>query len=145
MKEDAKDQGIVAALTALVERLERLEAKATPEGRISADELQQRIVAEIRGKDRPLPPSEILKGCRSELTGGVFDAWIENGLVKELRNYVHAPGYDKHEAEGGRVPNGMPIDPEDKFGYAKWLSDEWRRDLAMFVGKPPMSFMKRAA
>lgn len=134
----AMGAAISAALAPILERF-------APQERINADELQKKIMNELRGVGRPSPPAETVERCVSEDTGASFDLWIEGGLVKELRNYVPAPGYDVSVEAGGRVPKGMKVDPDDKVGYAKWLSDEWRTDIRRYVGRAPFPSMLREA
>ena len=140
------DNGLAEAIgAALAKHLAPVLSKFAPPDREAIDEARKRVIDEIRGVGRPMPEQMTVERCVSDDTGASFDLWIEGGIVKELRNYTPAPGYDKSVDEGGRVPRGMAIDPEDKWGYARWLSDEWRSDLARYVGRKPFDHMIRAA
>lgn len=125
----------------IVRRLESIEAKSTPAARMTADEVQRRVMAEIRGEGRPAPVVEELFALKSEDTGATFDVVIEGGKVSALPNYRYPEGIDKHIDEGGLVPQGMAIVEEGgDWGYRLWRTKEfWIKDLTRFVGKvlPP--------
>ena len=145
MNEKDKDAAIVAALTALTEKVASLTPK--PAERIDGDELQRRILAELRGVGRPAPKMEHLIGCKSELTGATFDVEIQGGKVTCLPNYTLPAGHDKHIADGGLVPDGIELVLKgDNYTYRVWLKDTfWIVDLKTFVGKPPLPSLLRSA
>ncbi len=95
--------------------------------------------------------------CKSEETGATFDANINasrtfaNGRVVGLGNYRHPPSAYIHQAQGGRVPDGLQIfsnaassvrpGEEPRKGeltpyFLQWRYEEfWKADLRRYNGK----------
>lgn len=60
------------------------------------------------------------------------------GRILTLEEYRYDEGYELHERDGGRVPNGMTIksrDGQPPKKYKQWKYERtWKKDLAYFSG-----------
>jgi len=164
-------QTMRTVLDPLVDRIAQLEANRGPvEDKRTADEKYHELMAAIRGQSEDIAGLglvEIVEGCTSDLgatdadgtqRGARFDAEVQykpvvvNGkivsksgppTVRNLLNYTLPEGHDRHQAQGGIVPNGMTMkeigaDHQEKLsdGYKQWLWESfWQADLRRFVGK----------
>lgn len=116
----------------------------------SPDEAIQKALDRHRGKDRPLPPEELVE-CASPITGATFTARLiasrtyPAGRVIELLEYTRPAGWDRHKVDGGLVPDGMEMVSQFRPGkpdalYANWVRKTfWEKDLEVLVGRalPP--------
>lgn len=96
------------------------------------------ILKAMRSRPAEAEPEPVT--CVSPITGSSFRARIRaDGRVLELLEYAYPDGIDKHESDGGRVPNGSPIyNANGKFEahYLQWRwSEFWYADLRAWVGK----------
>jgi hypothetical protein len=162
--EDAKGLADVLTrlLTPIVDRLERLESKASPAASppLSADETMAKLMAELRGQQADIDSFglvEVVEGCTSDISGATFDAEIhypvvrhmgrivgkvaDKGVVKVMRNYAWPVGIDKHVPEGV-VPEGMtmfelgPQGQRETDSYRDWKYKTFAMaDNRRFVGK----------
>lgn len=132
-------QGMTELLQSLVRRVEAIEANRAPASgpMPDSDEVAERALDALRGKNRPPKPSVTVTGCKSDLTDATFDAYLEDGVVKDLLNYKWPEGVHKRQSEGGIVPDGIVITSEgDDFTYRQWLYENyWKIDNRRFVSK----------
>lgn len=86
----------------------------------------------------PGPPSLIVRGCTSPVTGWKMDLVLDqNRKIIRFENYHH-DGAETHIAQGGIVPDGMPIrdkDGQKNVAYRNWICTFYPKDNAFFVGK----------
>jgi len=140
-------QEMTSVLQGLVRRVELLEetkAPTIPSGPTpTSDEVAERALDALRGKNRPPKPSVTVERCKSDLTEATFDAYIEDGVVKDLLNYTHPENTGKHQRDGGIVPDGIKIQEYDAamldgdFSYVQWRYENyWKVDNRRFIGKP---------
>lgn len=108
---------------------------------ISVEEFPGQYASILKAmRERPAPPEPEPVMCVSPITGSTFRARLRlDGRVLELLDYAYPEGIDKHEGDGGRVPNGSPIyNANGKFDshYLQWRwSEFWYADLRAWVGK----------
>jgi hypothetical protein len=143
------------ALKRLSDTNERLAANVgggrsdSPE-HLTLAQMNKKRLDEMRGVGIPSPPVTMVPRCTSIITGATFDAKIVHGVVCEIPNYAYPDGWDRHQNEGGRVPNGMDLympgmlDSGESSGgrvrspaYKQWLYESfWKADLQFYIGKP---------
>lgn len=118
---------------------------------ISVEEFPGQYASILKAmRERPAPPEPEPVMCVSPITGSTFRARLRlDGRVLELLDYAYPEGIDKHEGDGGRVPNGSPIyNANGKFDshYLQWRwSEFWYADLRAWVGKKLPSGMVATA
>ena len=113
------------------------------------DEQVQEEFDRMRGKDRPLPPEDLIP-CRSPVSGAMFTARLiksksfPSGRVVELLDYKRPPGTDAHKEDGGLYGGpreGMlPVlrDNPDaaQYLYLRWIYSFFQNDWNLLSGKP---------
>ena len=117
----------------------------------SFDEGMQERMDRMRGKDRPLPPEELVP-CVSPITGATFTVRLimsrayPQGRVVELLDYVRPEGWDKHKDDGGLYndvrENMVPLVPgqtlnKGQYKYRDWCYRAfWMTDWRALSSKP---------
>lgn len=138
-----KDSSDTAHLVAEV--LKAIGFKAPDGEHLTVDEKFHQQVSELKRPAAAIP-TELIKNVRSPNTGATFDMVVCRGIATDLPNYTYPEGVEKHQTEGGLVPNGQSI--KDVHGqytteYKQWRWDEfWKADLNFFVGKPVPSYVR---
>lgn len=140
----AKDED-VRITQGVVEALKLLGFKAPTEDTRTPDQRFQQSVAELRQPAAQLP-TETIKDCKSPNTGAVFDMFVCNGVCTEIPNYRKPEGHDKHQAEGGLIPNGLQLEDPNGKPHPSYLQHcyeaFWQADIRFFVGKPVPPYMR---
>ena len=115
------------------------------------NEIAQESLDHMRGKDRPLPPEDLIP-CRSPSTQATFTARLIKsrtfpaGRIVELLDYVRPAGAEKHVDDGGMFSgprewmrpkvDGEPLD-KGQYKYRHWLySDFFMADWNTLTGRP---------
>lgn len=99
------------------------------------EESRKKLIAELKGLNRPLPPCR-RERRRSLETKATFIALIvpnsffPNGRVEKLEEYTHPEGSDVHESDGGLVPDGMSI-KHPNTGVLQPKFKQWRYERYM--------------
>jgi hypothetical protein len=156
----------------ILTRIEQLEARAVPkaEEKLSPDEIYAKLMADIRGQSEDLAKIglvEVVEGCTSDLGapdkdgtmhGASFDAELQFkplivggkvmgktgvAVVKRFARYELPAGIDKHQRDGGLVPDGMTMQEigangtmRESDGYKQWVWETFlQADTRRFVGK----------
>jgi hypothetical protein len=127
-------------------------AQAPAEGARATMTSEERFhaqVDEVRTVPGPAIRVDMVEGCVSHVTGSTFSAEIQHGRVVNLLDYRHPAGIDKHENEGGVIPNGFPILKTDGQPTKEYKQHVWetylQTDLRTFVGKPLPGYVKAPA
>ena len=149
---DPKKPEQPASITVTIAELNQLIASKVAEfiGKPYDEKIQEELDRQ-RGKDRPLPPEELVS-CRSPSTGATFTARLilsrqfPSGRICELLDYERPEGTDKHVDDGGKY-QGLREDLElpplsgnlnaAQYRYRKWLYDSYfAADWNTLSGKP---------
>lgn len=129
----------------LLERvLERLAQKTAPPvdtrtGDQKFYEEFEKVYGYAPTQRRLLSPPELVP-CKSD-SGATFVAKVSNGRVVSLEGYTFPEGIDRHQHDGGLVPNGLDLtniaNGQESIPYKGWKFNEfWKRDINAFVGRP---------
>jgi hypothetical protein len=117
------------------------------------DELHQDLRDSLT-KMTPLPQQNVL--CKSPHTGATFVAEVSpsrsypQGRIIRISDYQWPDGHDRHQNEGGLVPDGMQIFRKDTgqpyADYKQWKwSEFFQVDLRAWVGKPLPPYLRADA
>lgn len=111
------------------------------------DDEEQFARLQKMASERPFAP-DIPWGRVLSPTGATFIPRVipskthPKGRVVDLLEYTHPEGVDRHQSDGGLVPDGHPILVTNKAGqmlsadYKQWkYTTFWRQDLNTYVGK----------
>ena len=161
----APEQTVTITLGVL-EKLIEAKAKDTAKDTVATilsgktyDESMAERMDQMRGKNRPVAPEEMIR-CRSPLTGGTFTARaiksrsFPAGRIVEILDYERPTGCTVHKDDGGLYEGQrewMNVDPKaphhtlnkGQHKYLFWLySQFWQKDWNAVSGKP-VSFLEQ--
>lgn len=154
-----KEENIVLTREQFAELIAAMRAPAPPP---PPNEEEQFAQLQKMASERPFPP-DVPWGRVLSPTGATFVPRVipskahPKGRVVELLEYTYPEGVDRHQSDGGLVPDGHPILVTNKAGqmqsadYKQWrYLTFWRQDLTTYVSKdagllPPVISTSQAA
>lgn len=154
MPKENESTEVLLSVLKLVERLEeKLNAKPKDDYLEGTKQMREAIAARVTDKVEMVPSI-------SQFTGAKFNAKVCSkpgdtvGNVQDLQNYQYPEWALKHQADGGKVPNGLviqlpnkqivpplgdhsgnPAEHVEEYLLWRW-QNTYQRDLQLIIGNP---------